>query len=207
MIPNRKYTREEVRSDEEFYFHFYLDELLEHGFVSSWEYEPKTFQVLEKKSFTWTKQLKTKQKSMEHILVHPMTYTPDYRIVFTEKAKGHLIAGDFDNPIKFPFVDIDRDGVVWIDVKGTFRQWDVDRRFAVQQKLMIEKHNIYVQKMLVPKIFLTTFAPIRYKFSVKTMVPSKQYTKHSYLTSEQYNEHYKRKLSPKSVRPVRQADY
>lgn len=156
---NKNYT---YKSTEEKWFSWYLDELKEHGLIEDYSYEEVTFELSPKQTFKYSKQLKTKSKTVEKILFRPLTYTPDFVINFEPKASS--IA---NSPHRFPlFITSNSTLTAYIDIKGTFGNKASDIRFPDKQKMMYHLHRVYINKIEIEanpskqsKIFEETFLP------------------------------------------------
>lgn len=184
----------EYASQEEKYFSWYLDELLKEGFILRYKYQPKPFVITEKIHYKWIKKLKTKSKPMQSVFLNGYTYQADFLIVWDieSDARGifyeilfelsmHDNAGKKDD---YPFIAQvgNQTGHFFsvVDVKGSYSQNDAYRRFSIDQKLVWDKHKIYVQKIIpVPAVsksgkvtpanalFHQTFTPFNYRFTDK----------------------------------------
>ncbi|KKN88730.1 hypothetical protein LCGC14_0246210 [marine sediment metagenome] len=176
MIPRNRFD-----SDEEWYFSWYLDDLKEAGFISDYQYPGKTFALSEKVRKKYDEVLKTKIKRVDRELLRSHTYTCDFLIWWESRAYKTLFTTlkIVDSRYKYiPFtanIEVPRHYEVnpspvrmsYIDVKP-----EVARRFTgklasfhtfpIDQKWVMKKYNIYVQKIAVPKVFKQTFTPSRY---------------------------------------------
>lgn len=156
---------EVFRSKEELYFSWYLQQLIENGYVLEFCYEPRTFLLVDPIY---------KKGKKSPVQAHPGTnYTPDFLIRWTQKAIGIFIALELGKPDlsgEYPFVCKDLES--WIDVKGIFKgAHNVSAAtFPVKRNLMYHVHEIYVQKIIPVNItkkkhgglFPETFTPDRY---------------------------------------------
>ena len=172
-------------------FEYWLDELIKQGYVISYEREPKTFLLTKNIGFSYNKETKLKTKTKVenkiHFFLKDITYTPDYKVVFSEKALGkyviHLKMSDtgytadinsFDKYSQFLTLSENDNGyIVYFDVKPPAfvskfsAKVGSSREFPIKQRLMFDIHNIYVNKV-VPVgskncLFNKTFKPIRNK--------------------------------------------
>lgn len=143
-----------MRSKEEEYFSWYLDELKEAGFVSEYWYEPSSFILSEKitKEKEIIKQLKTKQNREVKVstILDKHIYTPDFKIQFNV-IPWFLESNDFI-----------QNNIWWVDVKGTFNRHGGDRVFPINAKWTYQKYGILVEKIIPSKLFKETFTPILY---------------------------------------------
>ena len=164
----------EVKSKEEYYFSLYLDELIVNGFVESYGYENNTFNLTPKVSSTYKNLSKTNKISIkEEFLLHPSTYTPDFTIIWTEKAKN-IFYLDRNIPTRnkkiIPFRLACNDRLIsYIEIKAenTFRyNASGDISFQVKQKMVYAIEKAYIQKIkpFINKknskcLFCNTFTP------------------------------------------------
>ena len=162
-------------SKEEEYFHWYLQELIDAGYVDRIKYQPKPFPLSEKVQFIYQKQLKTKIKSIPKTLFREHSYQADFLIGWNQKAEqifffdiegGNPLKCIFLDPYNYPFMSYYREYNTEhrsiVDVKGTFNQNDAWRRFSIEQKWVWQKFEMYVQKIIPIKLFKSTFTPQRY---------------------------------------------
>ena len=178
----------EFDSEEEELFWYYLEELKDKGFVDDFEYNTKSFTLSEPYKYTWLQELKTKEIKKESTLLQGHIYTPDFYIVWNEKAKGifyELL--NFNKPLnKIPFIaqtgyttgshllfnqEIFEIETSIIEIKPAFDFKNMTRLSIINQKWMMEKHNIYIQKIIpVGKntcLFAKTFVPEKAKYTKK----------------------------------------
>lgn len=172
-------------SKEEMYFSWYLDELVKHGFIESYQYQPKVFRLIDP---VYAKQFvpgKKSSKIKSVTLLREHEYRADYLIRWNRKGHGifYALLGDVlsgqltDKYSDFPFIANQKEDRHFsvVDVKGTYNQNDAYRRFAIDQKFIMQKYGIYVQKIIpspaISKagkvshpnaLFLKTFVPERY---------------------------------------------
>jgi hypothetical protein len=149
------------RSKEELYFSWWLDELKEADYINSWEYEPKSFTLIDKVKYGWSKQLKTKEKHMESTLLNDLCYTPDFRIQWSHKGCNSPFVWQYKSKRSHAFSILIGE-VSYIDVKGTFDRNKSNSTFSIIQKVMYDKRGILVEKVVPQKLFEKTFTPKRY---------------------------------------------
>tara|TARA_R110002020_G_scaffold174594_5_gene366092 strand:- start:1703 stop:2359 length:657 start_codon:yes stop_codon:yes gene_type:complete len=80
--------RDYFRSDEEWYFSWWLDDLLDEGFIDDWSYEEEVFDLAEPFKLSWSKKMKTKTTVKPYSVLQACTYQPDFKIYWNNKAKG-----------------------------------------------------------------------------------------------------------------------
>lgn len=164
-------------SHEELIFSWYLQELKEARYVHSWVHHPESYILSPAQRYTYRKELKTKTKLIEITLLREHKYTADFHIDWGEKAVGVFFNTSFSKKDlrKFPFI-VNSDGFNWfsvIEVKPVFSMYNSQREFALNQKWLYFKHEIYAQKIIAlnPKktgLFQTTFTPYKFLYTPKT---------------------------------------
>lgn len=145
----------DVDSIEEWYTYAWIVELTQMGLVSDFEYQPESLPLSPR--FVYVPYVFPGKKAQkEKFLFHPHVYTADFRFtvfVDTEKALNY-----FAQVFKIDQSAVRKDPVtgrpvadIWIDVKGTWmRQGEA---FSINQKLVFEKHGIYVHKFIPKQAF------------------------------------------------------
>ncbi len=166
-MSSEKVSQAQFKSKEELYFHWYLLELENMGFIADIQYEPHSFPLFAPVINPWIKKLKTKDKQESYELLKGMRYTPDFKFKWLEKAKGVFIAVKYQNPKQKPFSGLAP--ICWVDVKGSFTSRESFRIFPLYQKMMWHIFDIMVDKVMIPQIFAKTFTPERYLLTDKTM--------------------------------------
>ena len=135
-----------MRSNEELFFTYYLDELKEQGFVSEYWYEPKSFLLSER--------VVGEVKGKKRTIFQEHSYTPDFYIEFN-KVPSFLEGAKIVN------------GKWWVDVKGSFNRHGGDRVFPINAKWLYQRHNILVEKIIPQKLFEKTFTPEKFLLTEK----------------------------------------
>ena len=155
-------------SDEERYFSWYLAELVDGGFVESWNYEPYTYRLSPIQKYSVTVQLKTRVTQKRLSLFQSHNYTPDFGVLFTSKAKG-LIYNFITDGVDLrtaPFIaNLDEDtGKAYsiIEVKPSFDRNNMIRLFRLNQKWLYANRKVYVQEVVPVKFFEKSFTPAKY---------------------------------------------
>jgi hypothetical protein len=170
-------TREDVASQEELYYIWYLEELLEAGYIQSFKYQPKPFILSDVITFEWDKKLKTKTKVQTKVLMQGHEYQADFLIFWTEKALNLFFTSSESRSDLKAHPYIAEKGKYFyrsiIDVKGTFNQNDAWRRFSIEQKWVWQRYHVFVQKIIPEKIFKETFTPEKYLACNKVDKPRK----------------------------------
>jgi len=171
-------------SKEELWISYYLDELLKVGFIIDWQYQPKTYTLFEPFTYEWQKELTKKNKTKVSALIRGHEYTPDFMMVWHEKAR-YLFFNSIEDKINLKeanFIAHSGNNLSIIDVKPQFDMQNMTRLFVINQKWMMDKFGLYVQKIIPIKetkhkqkssiwsgIFPKTFTPERYFFTDVSM--------------------------------------
>lgn len=155
-------------SPEEAYVSWYLDELVEGGYVRFVQHQPPSRMLSPQYRIAWEKKLKTKNKPMESTLLQPHVYTADFRVDWNMNAQGLFFKSTFfadQNEKWLMFSNADHAPLEYysfIEVKPLFDQNNMTRLFTINQKWMYDKYGIYVQKIIPQKLFENTFTPKKY---------------------------------------------
>lgn len=170
------YNCQKYDSKEEVYFAWYLDELKEKGYVNSWHYHPKQFDLTLGFYYYVTEQKKRGgEKTTAHTLAQPQTYTPDFMIVWN-KGKyfklAKILSEQSDHIFTANISDLDRffwcqvipyELTTYIDVKPMFSKRNSDTAmFSLKRALMLQMHRTHVQKVVIQDCFAKTFTPQRF---------------------------------------------
>ncbi len=168
-------------SPEELYVSWYLNELVEGGYVIKYNYQPKPWVLSERRIYRYGKNLKTKKKFIETTLLREHIYTPDFEVLWYEKCYGMLlknvdlfgkyVAQDrqivnkknpfWVNDINFLEITPSKLYSTW-EIKPLFDRNNMTRLFTINQKWVYDKYGVYVQKIIPQKLFKDTFTPQRY---------------------------------------------
>lgn len=168
--------------DEE-YFSWYLDELLEAGYVSYFEKYPLPYRLspMFKYSVDVPASKRTKAKTKRLNLLRTHEYTPDYAVVWTEKARGIFFNSiisktDLRDTYFIANEPKDRPYSV-IEIKPSFDKHNMTRLFTLNQKWLYHDRRVYVQKVIVctgdKNLFAKTFTPGKYLLTRKKKQPRK----------------------------------
>jgi hypothetical protein len=167
-----EFTLKEFASDEEMYFSWYLDELLEAGYTYQWCFEPYTYRLSTIAKYDVKTQLKTRTGVKRLSLLQAHEYTPDFGAPFTPKATGifYSTLTDGKNLKKTPFVaNTDKYGQPYLiaEIKPAYDKHNMIRLFRINQKWMYFQNKVYVQEIVVDTknergLFAKTFTPAKY---------------------------------------------
>ena len=166
----------ELKSSQELYTMWWLQELQDNGFISGFSYETASFTLSEKKTNEITKHLKTKEKIVESHLLNPHIYTPDFVVFWTPKGTSkfvnHIHSGDEKKLLISK--NIQEPTVTLLEVKAKVDRNNTRREFSLNQKWIYDKLGLYVNLFIPETIFKNTFVPERYFLTDKSMKPRKQ---------------------------------
>ena len=133
-------------SNEELWFLYWCYEAIRFDIIESFEFHPKSIEVIPKKTYQVTKQLKTKSKIVDKTLFMALNYTTDYIIWFKDN-NANLMGLRASN------------GKVWIDVKSNYNFKNDLTKFSILQKVIYHNHNIYINKLVPEQFFMKTWLP------------------------------------------------
>lgn len=152
---NELTTLIQLRSNEEKQFLEWIREAEEKELISSWAYEPESYELIPKTSFTKPEVMKTKIKNKDRHLHEPLSYTPDWYLEFT--PRGVAILNKYFEKSIYSAKPYNK---VYIDVKGTYNPHQKDPRFfTAMQKLMYMVYSIYPLKVVPDILFKHTWCP------------------------------------------------
>lgn len=170
-------------SDEEKYFSWYLDELLQAGFIKSYGHHTEKFMLSPPAGVVMVKKLKTKEKRVSKTLLRGHEYTPDFMIRWNPKALDIFYSPLIDcNPNPFFLASSTFDSVFgcdigFVEIKAVFSKYNMGREFSINQKWLYAQEGIYVQKVIPTGkstcLFAKTFTPEKYLLTEKTHKPRK----------------------------------
>ena len=145
----------DVDSNEEWYTFAWLVEAHQMGLVGDFEYQPASLPLSPK--FVYTPYaFPGKKPQKEKFLFHPHVYTADFKFsafIDTEKALNY-----FTQSFKIDEKSVRKDEAtgrmvadIWLDVKGTWMRQN--EAFSINQKLVFEKHGVYINKFIPKQAF------------------------------------------------------
>ncbi len=168
------------------HFTWYLDELQAGGFISGYLFHPETFELNDAHYYNVSTPRKRGDGviTKSYSLIPIFHYTPDFKVFWTPLGVNRFCK-DLFNPSMDrtkPFfaqgslLDL-TDQVSWIDTKSVvcakFAKQEGIYKFPMKQMLMWDRHQIFINKTIVPTIFKNTFTPQRYLFTDVSMKPRK----------------------------------
>jgi hypothetical protein len=173
MMELRSLDFDTADSKEEVHFSWWLNELHEAGYISDWQYQPRTFDLSETITYGVEVQLKTKVRIDEKCLMQKHTYTPDFRISWNVDAK-HLFYSNVDCGVDLKkCLIVAQGGISHIDIKP--KAWGNNsfmEAFKLNQKWVYAKYGVFVQPVVTwggaTSCFESTFCPARFIYTDKT---------------------------------------
>ncbi len=124
--------------EENFFFHW-CNEAYENEIILQFEYSQKTFELAGKTFDT-----------NGNFLMHPHVYTEDFLV--------YGINSLYAKPLKKFFRQVN-DNEYHVDIKGTFNKYGGDKEFSINRKWVMQKHGIYINKIVPDKLFEKTWVP------------------------------------------------
>lgn len=157
---------EDLQSMEELYFVWWLCDLKDEGYVEDAWYEDDTFALSKGYSKLYTKRMKTKTKVEEEAVLPSLVYTPDFKIKWTEKARGvfyhDLVSEEKVTHGRKPLYSLGEDLVSYVEIKPSFDFNNMTRYVKIKINWLFSEAGIFVNLVKVPDIFKSTFVPDRY---------------------------------------------
>jgi hypothetical protein len=173
---------------QEVYFEWWLEELINSGFVIRYErssrYKLIDSVFSDKLSFKPIKKDPIRHLIIQREFLKSWTYEPDYDVYWSEKSYNFLFQNiDFLNLVNFKTLfyakRVNNEWLTVIDIKPkSFRGGSMSSsvKFPLIQKMMYLIHDVYVHKISpldLGGLFDKTFTPRRYLFQDRRMVNRK----------------------------------
>lgn len=161
-------------SDEEKYFTWMLDELMEAGYIIDYSRPIKSFDL--SPGYVYKKELprvKSSNKIEDRELLAGHVYTPDFIIIWDSKAVDvfvHILeTTEFVKDVPFEG-HLDSCGTIYsiVEVKPSFDMHNMTREFNINRKWVYLKYGVYIDLKKIPIAFKHLFVPERYLFTDKT---------------------------------------
>jgi len=157
---------EDLQSMEELYFVWWLCDLKDEGYVEDAWYESDAFVLGKGYTKKYSKKMKTKVKVEDESVLPQTVYTPDFKIKWTEKARG-IFYHDLVSDCKIthgrkPKYSIGADLVSYVEIKPNFDFNNMTRYVKIKINWLFQATGVYVNLVKVPQIFKDTFVPDRY---------------------------------------------
>ena len=165
-------------SPEELWMSFWLDEVFKAGYIASFQHHPEAYLLAPAFSYKYDKHLKTRTKELESNLLSPHLYSPDFLVNWNKTARGIFWNSILDRvQLKnIPFVaqeteDGNNDYYSIVEVKAGFSMYNMGREFSINQKWMMQRFGVYVNKTIISNkkgLFKDTFTPEKYLLTDKS---------------------------------------
>lgn len=156
-------------SDEEVFFAAWLEELKLAGFVTSWKKQKLPIYLTKGLKIPYTKRIelktKTKFEEKEKILLKPSEYTMDFIIDFSWEGHKKFVSAieiskNFKpNALFFTNRELNADEPVYVEVKPSFDQNNMERLFRNNQKFIWAKFKVFINLIEPLELFKKTFMP------------------------------------------------
>lgn len=156
-------------SRDELFFYQWLLELQKHGVVNGVICHPNLPELLPAVKIKCAKMDKKVVKVTEMTLTRPATYTPDFLIYWCDGFRSIIYEIHNElNIMKYPTFFANKNKFSFdftlIDCKpnvsDTFLKYGSSRVLSLQQKILYNKHKLFVQKIHVFELFEATFWPV-----------------------------------------------
>lgn len=185
-------TREVVDSDEELYFAWWCQELIEHGVLLAADVNKKSIELSGQVDHTFELSMKTKNKKKTEKLMHGHKYTPDFNMFpdmrYRDAFYAILIKGKKLPKQKVHFISMrDDQHEIVVEIKPAFDQHNMTRLVRTNLKWTFDKYLTYINLIKVPEIFAKTFTPKKYiEVMQGKRKPGTTRIKHKITTIEEY---------------------
>jgi len=175
-------SRDFFKSDGEWYFSWFLDDLIDYGYVDDWIYESELFVLSEPYKIPWTEQLKTNTRTKLISVLEKVTYKPDFKIVWNKSAKGvfyHDIGDEITSKEGLPYFYA-QDGITRIEIKPPhdFQNKTAQAKIKIKWlrvlgtfvQLVVAVPQVTKGGVIKPKnaLFNSVFLPERFLYTNKT---------------------------------------
>lgn len=151
---------------EEMAFLQWANELKIAGYILSIE-RAESFLLCDAMQINYAQQLVTKSKPMQQTILHGHSYTPEFKILWANKAAGK-ITQHLNVPKKMTSILLGTPQAggskceTYIEIKPLFDQNNMERLFKLNQKWMWDKHKVFVNLIKCPELFEESFTPKEY---------------------------------------------
>jgi hypothetical protein len=157
-----KYNGWDLDSPEELYFCWWLEELLDHKYIKSFN-RAETIPIYNPEKLCFGEHCRK--------VLREFNYTPDFIVEWYPKANGifFLAVGQEyskDQVRNVPFISMDKKTSL-IDIKGLFQgtRYSSSITFPITQKFLFHEKKIFVDKIIPlgnKGLFAKTFTPKKY---------------------------------------------
>ena len=165
------------KSEEEYLFALWLDDVAKHGYIKEYKYEESSWSLSPKDTFFYKKRLKTKIKIVERSLIQSHEYGCDFTITWHDDALGIFFEVPTVNVVSkdVPFwghvTNNCSEFTSYVEVKPDWDKNNMTRAFKINQKWMWMQKKIFVNLVTPHKgntcLFAKTFTFDRYRWTDK----------------------------------------
>lgn len=150
MPPKKLTDGTPFQSDEEVYFHWFLEELVGAGYILSYRYEEVQLRLFDGLQGSYTEQLRTKTKERTFKVLGKRVYTPDFEIVWSPKAEGIFYDEmECGLPSDERAYFVAQQGVTLVEIKPNFDAKNMTRHVKALIDWAWQLHGRFVQ-LVVP---------------------------------------------------------
>jgi len=144
-----------LASNEEKWFYLWAIEAQNAGLIRNLDVQPDSWELIPRQSVQITETKITRggketETTKDKFLFHPHKYTADYAFFidkyFTDAFWPHT-------------------GYIVVDTKGDYMTRGSTAEFSINQKLMLQIHGIYVNKIIPSDLFKKTWVPVRCRYT------------------------------------------
>lgn len=163
---------EDLRSDEEFLYLCWLNELCNAGFVSNAWYESETFELYGGYDKMYEEVKKTKTNIKTETLVRRTVYTPDFKVEWLPEASD-IFYCDVVSPKKIthnvkPMYHVGDKFVTYVEVKADHNQNNSTSYSQVKMNWLFATQGVYINLVKVPELFKKVFCPDEFFYTEKS---------------------------------------
>jgi len=175
--------RENFKSDDEWYFSWWLDDLVDSGYVDDWKYESETFDLSEPFKLTYKNKLQSGRTSDKpYSVLQKCTYQPDFKIYWNKKAKGiwyqNMEEEILQKPSESPYF-LAQENITRIEIKPNHDFQNKTAQATIKIKWLMQLGTWCQLVIPTPKVskgkvspksalFVSTFVPERYLYTDKS---------------------------------------
>ncbi len=171
----------ELDSNGELYFCYWMDELIEKGYIRKYE-RGKSYLLTDSLYNNYVQQLKTKSKPKVEVVMQGHSYSNDFDIFWEDKAKG-LFFNNFGEKWTCFFLSKPIFNMSFVECKPEFDFKNMTRTSINSVKYLHERHGIFCQITKNEELFKQTFVP---KLALKTKTGKMKIWKFKKRSLEEY---------------------
>jgi len=110
------------------------------------------------------KMKRVSSKPMTQTLLHGHSYTPEFEIHWDKKALDNILWLKGQGKMQKTFIahEVGEEYITYIEVKPPFDRNNMERLFKLNQKWMLQKHDVFINLVKIKELFEKTFTPKEY---------------------------------------------